>query len=139
MRACPARALQRINFDSGLYNRSMAVLGISYVTVWSKDLAANRHIFANVLEIPIAYEDENIVVFETGSAQLVLQRAVGADAELDGTVQFGLSVTQMDDLVQVLAENDQTLEIDREELGMGQRVTVLRLPSGQRVEFVGSG
>lgn len=115
----------------------MAVLGISYVTVWSKDITANRHLFANILELPIAYEDENIVVFETGNTQLVLQRAIGADADLDGTVQFALGVTHMDELVQSLMENNHSLEIDREDLGMSQRITALRLPSGQRVEFIG--
>ncbi len=116
----------------------MPVIGISYVTVWSKDLAANRHLFANVLEIPIAYEDENIVAFETGSTLLVLQRATGADAELDGTLQFGLNVSQMDAIVEALKQNGVQLELDREELGLEQRVTVLRLPSGQRVELVGT-
>ncbi|MCS7087405.1 MAG: VOC family protein [Thermoflexales bacterium] len=116
----------------------MPVLGISYVTVWSKDLAANRHFFANVLEIPIAYEDENIVAFETGGTLLVLQRAVGADAELDGTLQFGLSVSQMDAIVETLRQNGIQVELDREDLGLEQRVTILRLPSGQRVELVGT-
>ena len=30
---------------------------ISYIAIWSKDLDANRGIFANLLGIPIAYED----------------------------------------------------------------------------------
>lgn len=115
----------------------MPVIGISYVAVWSKDLAANRHVFANVLELPIAYEDENIVVFETNGAQLVLQRAIGADEHLDGTVQFGFSVTELKALTQALIEAGQKIELDQEDLGMSHRVTVLRLPSGQSVEFIG--
>lgn len=115
----------------------MPVVGISYVAVWSKDLAANRHVFANVLELPIAYEDENIVVFETDGAQLVLQRAIGADERLDGTVQFGFNVTGLEALTQALAEAGQAIELNQEDLGMKQRVTVLRLPSGQAVEFIG--
>ena len=115
----------------------MAVSGISYVAVWSKDLSANRHVFANVLELPIAYEDENIVVFETDGAQLVLQRAIGADAHLDGSVQFGFNVDALDDVTKALQDAQQTIELDQEDLGMQQRVTVLRLPSGQSVEFIG--
>ena len=38
---------------------------ISYIALWSKDLAQNRSIFANMLGIPITYEDENVVVFQT--------------------------------------------------------------------------
>lgn len=115
----------------------MAVLGISYVAVWSKSLAANRHVFANVLELPIAYEDENIVVFETDGAQLVLQRAVGADEHLDGTVQFGFQVSELESVTQALLDAGQTIELNQEELSLRQRVTVLRLPSGQSVEFIG--
>ncbi|MCS7055016.1 MAG: hypothetical protein NZM18_02410 [Thermoflexales bacterium] len=115
----------------------MPVLGISYVAVWSKNLAANRHVFANVLELPIAYEDENIVVFGTDGAQLVLQRAVGADEHLDGTIQFGFNVTDLEALTRALAEAGQTIALDQEDLGLRQRVTVLRLPSGQLVEFIG--
>ena len=116
----------------------MPVQGISYVAVWSKDLAANRHVFVNVLELPIAYEDENIVVFETEGAHLVLQRATGADEHLDGTIQLGFSVTDLDDLTEALAADGQVIALDREELGIEQqRVTVLRLPSGHTVEFIG--
>ncbi|PJF48036.1 MAG: VOC family protein [Chloroflexi bacterium] len=115
----------------------MPIRGISYVAIWSKDLAANRHIFANVLELPIAYEDEHIVVFETDGAQLVLQRATGADEHLDGTIQFGFDVTDLETLTRALVEAGQTIELDREDLGMKQHVTVLRLPSGQSVEFIG--
>lgn len=120
------------------YNRAiMAISGISYVAVWSKDLSANRHVFANVLELPIAYEDENIVVFDTDGAQLVLQRAIGADLHLDGSVQFGFSVEALEDVTRALQDARQTIELDQEELGLKQRVTVLRLPSGQSVEFIG--
>jgi hypothetical protein len=115
----------------------MAVLGISYVAVWSKNLAANRHVFANVLELPIAYEDDGIVVFETDGAQLVLQRAAGADEHLDGTIQFGFNVSELDAVTKALLDAGQTIELDQEDLGMQQRVTVLRLPSGQSVEFIG--
>jgi len=115
----------------------MAVLGISYVAIWSTDLTENRHLFANVLELPIAYEDENIVVFQTDGAQLVLQRAIGADAHLDGTVQFGFAARDLDTLSEALKLAGHDITLDREELSMSQRVTVLRLPSGQLVEFVG--
>jgi catechol 2,3-dioxygenase-like lactoylglutathione lyase family enzyme len=116
----------------------MPVLGISYVAVWSKNLAANRHVFANVLELPIAYEDDDIVVFETNGAQLVLQRATGADEHLDGTIQFGFDVAGLDSITQALIAAGQKIELDQEELGMERRVTVLRLPSGQAVEFIGA-
>jgi len=116
----------------------MSVQGISYIAIWSKDLAANRQVFANVLELPIAYEDVDIVVFETNGAQLVLQRATGVDEHLDGTVQFGFSVTDLDGLTEALAANGQVVVLDREDLGIEQqRVTVLRLPSGHTVEFIG--
>ncbi len=115
----------------------MAVTGISYVAVWSTDLTANRHVFANVLQLPIAYEDDDIVVFETDGAQLVLQRAVGADAHLDGTVQFGFHVGELDTITKALQDAKQTIELNQEDIGMKQRVTVLRLPSGQSVEFIG--
>ncbi len=115
----------------------MAVSGISYVAIWAKDLTENRHLFANVLALPIAYEDENIVVFQTDGAQLVLQRAVGADAHLDGTVQFGLVAHDLDAISDALRLGGYQIELDREELSMSQRVMVLRLPSGQLVEFVG--
>lgn len=123
--------------SSSRYNLCMAVLGISYVAVWSKNIAANRHVFANVLEFPIAYEDEDIVVFETDGAQLVLQRATGADEHLDGTVQFGFNVNTLNDVTKVLLDAGQTIELNQEELSMKRRVTVLRLPSGQAVEFIG--
>lgn len=115
----------------------MSELQVSYVSIWSKDFAANRDVFANVLQVPISYEDANIVVFSTRGAQLVLQRAVGADATLDGTVQFGLHVPNLEKITAALREANQTIELDQEELGMTQRVTVLRLPSGQTVEFIG--
>lgn len=111
---------------------------ISYVAVWSKDLEANRHIFATLLGIPIAYEDENVVVFQTEGAQLVLQRAVGADAGLAGTVGFGFNVDDLDDLSGRLRVDGQHLDVDLEKFDNQQRVTALRLPSGQLVEFVGN-
>lgn len=115
----------------------MAVLGISYVAVWSKDLTQNRNLFANVLELPISYEDEDIVVFETAGTQLVLQRAKGPDEQLDGTVQFGFNVSKLDELTAALKAGGNNIELDREELSLQQRVTSVRLASGQSVEFIG--
>ncbi len=77
------------------------------------------------------------VVFETNGAQLVLQRAVGADAHLDGSVQFGFHVGDLDIVTKTLVDAKQTIELNQEDLGLKQRVTVLRLPSGQSVEFIG--
>ncbi len=110
---------------------------ISYVAVWSKDLEGNRHVFATLLGIAIAYEDENVVVFQTEGTQLVLQRAIGADAELAGTISFGFNVEQLEDVSGQLRDDGQRLEVDLEEFDNHQRVTSLRLPSGQLVEFVG--
>jgi hypothetical protein len=118
-------------------NTSMSDFQVSYVSIWSKDFAANRDVFANVLRIPISYEDENIVVFATGGAQLVLQRAVDADAELDGSIQFGLHVNGLERITDALHKAGLDVTLDREDLGHTQGVTVLRLPSGQTVEFVG--
>ncbi len=110
---------------------------VSYVALWSKDLEANRSVFANILGIPIAYEDENVVVFQTEGAQLVLQRAVDANAELDGTVQFGISVDNLDQVTEALKADHLTIDIDREDITQTQRVTILRLTSGQFVEITG--
>ena len=110
---------------------------ISYIALWSKDLAQNRSIFANMLGIPITYEDENVVVFQTEGTQLVLQLARDADAELDGTIQFGFEVDDLDSITQVLEANNQVISVNREKLDPDQRVTVLRLPTGQNVEFIG--
>jgi extradiol dioxygenase family protein len=116
----------------------MSTTQISYVAVWSRDLEANRNVFANVLGIPIAYEDDNVVVFRTEGTQLVLQRAVDADADLNGTVQFGLNVEDLDQVTEALRTSRLEIDIDREELDHAQRVTVARLSSGQTVEFLGS-
>ena len=110
---------------------------ISYIALWSKNLDANRSIFANLLGIPIVYEDEDVVVFQTQGTQLVLQRARDADADLDGTIQFGFEVDDLDTVTQTLEHGGQTISVNREELDHNQRVTVLRLPSGQSVEFIG--
>ncbi|MCL5996016.1 MAG: VOC family protein [Chloroflexi bacterium] len=110
---------------------------ISYIALWSKNLDANRNIFANLLGIPIVYEDEDVVVFQTQGTQLVLQRARDADADLDGTIQFGFEVDDLDMVTQTLEQGGQTISVNREELDHSQRVTVLRLPSGQSVEFIG--
>jgi catechol 2,3-dioxygenase-like lactoylglutathione lyase family enzyme len=110
---------------------------ISYVSIWSRDFSANRNVFVNVLKMPVSYEDENIVVLDTGGAQLVLQRAIGADESLDGSIQFGVQVSKLDEVTQSLQDARQTIELDQEDLGHQQRVTVLRLPSGHTVEFVG--
>jgi len=115
----------------------MSDFQVSYVSIWSKDFAANRDVFANVLRIPISYEDENIVVFATGGVQLVLQRAVDADADLDGSIQFGLHVDGLERITDALHKAGLDVTLDREDLGHTQGVTVLRLPSGQTVEFVG--
>jgi hypothetical protein len=115
----------------------MSDFQVSYVSIWSKDFAANRDVFANVLHIPISYEDENIVVFATGGAQLVLQRAIDADVSLDGSIQFGLHVDSLARTTEVLHQANLDVTLDREDLGHRQGVTVLRLPSGQTVEFVG--
>ena len=110
---------------------------ISYVSIWSRELQTNRNIFANILGIPITYEDENVVVFQTEGTQFVLQRAFGADSDLDGTVQFGLTVNDLDAVTDALASHKLEVTVNREDIGQNQRVTVLRLPSGQKVEFVG--
>jgi catechol 2,3-dioxygenase-like lactoylglutathione lyase family enzyme len=115
----------------------MSEFQISYVSIWSKDFAKNRDVFAGVLQVPIAYEDADIVVFETTGAQLVLQRAVGADESLDGTVQFGFDVGNLDRVTHALRQAKQQIELDQENLSENHRVTVLRLPGGQTVEFVG--
>jgi catechol 2,3-dioxygenase-like lactoylglutathione lyase family enzyme len=110
---------------------------ISYVAVWSKDLEANRHVFATLLGIPIAYEDDNVIVFQTEGTQLVLQRAVGADSGLAGTVGVGFDVDNVEELSNQLRADGQILDVDLERFDNQQRVTALRLASGQLVEFVG--
>ncbi len=110
---------------------------ISYIALWSKELDANRGIFANLLGIPIVYEDENVVVFQTEGTQLVLQRARDADANLDGTIQVGFEVEDLDTLTQRLQSNGQTITVNREQLDPDQRVTVVRLPGGQNIELIG--
>lgn len=110
---------------------------ISYVSIWSNDLAANRHVFATVLGIPIAYEDEEVVVFQTDGAQLVLQRAVDADANLAGSVAIGFSSDNLAGLTRRLREDGQRLDVELETFDNQQRVTAMRLPTGQLVEFVG--
>ncbi len=110
---------------------------ISYIALWSKELQVNRSVFANLLGLPIAYEDENVVVFQTEGTQLVLQRAIDADADLDGTIQFGFEVADLDGVTKSLENGGQTITVNREELELDQRVTVLRLASGQKVEFIG--
>ena len=87
---------------------------ISYIALWSKDLDPNRGVFANLLGIPIVYEDENVVVFQTEGTQLVLQRARDADANLDGTVQVGFEVDDLDTLTQRLHTNGQAITMNRE-------------------------
>lgn len=116
---------------------SMVPQQISYVSIWSKELHANRSVFANVLGLPIAYEDENVVVFQTEGAQFVLQRAAGPDEDLDGTVQFGFTVNDLDAVTEALTGHKLDVTTNREDIGQNQRVTVLKLPSGQKVEFVG--
>lgn len=115
----------------------MSELHISYVSIWSKDFTKNRDVFASVLQVPIAYEDSDIVVFDTAGAQLVLQRAVGADETLDGTVQFGFDVGNLEQVTAALRNAKQHIELDQENLSGEHRVTVLRLPGGQTVEFIG--
>ena len=110
---------------------------ISYIAIWSKDLQVNRSVFANLLGMPITYEDENVVVFQTEGTQLVLQRASDADADLDGTIQFGFEVADLDSVTDALEKGGQSITVNREELELDQRVTVLRLASGQKVEFIG--
>lgn len=110
---------------------------ISYVALWSKDLEANRSVFANILGIPIAYEDDTVVVFQMEGAQLVLQRAIDANADLDGAIQVGISVDNLDQVTEALKAGNLTIDIDREEITENQRVTILRLNSGQSVEITG--
>ena len=64
-------------------------------------------------------------------------RAIGADAGLAGTVGFGFDVDNVEDLSNQLRADGQTLDVDLEQFDNQQRVTALRLPSGQLVEFVG--
>ena len=110
---------------------------ISYIALWSKDLDANRGVFANLLGIPIVYEDDNVVVFQTEGTQLVLQRARDADANLDGSIQVGFEVDDLDSLTQRLQNNGQSIVFDREKLDPDQRVTMVRLPGGQSIELIG--
>ncbi len=115
----------------------MTTRQISYIALWSKDLDANRGIFANLLGFPIVYEDADVVVFQTEGAQLVLQRARDADANLDGSIQIGFEVEDLDSLTQRLQNNGQMIMVNREKLDPGQRVTVVRLPGGQNIELIG--
>ncbi len=115
----------------------MTARQVSYIALWSKDLDANRSIFANLLGFPIVYENEDVVVFQTEGAQLVLQRARDADVDLDGSIQVGFEVDDLDALTQRLQNNGQTITVNREKLDPDQRVTVVRLPGGQSIELIG--
>lgn len=115
----------------------MSTQQVSYIALWSQDLEANRGVLANLLGLPIVYEDENVVVFHTEGTQLVLQRATDADADLHGTVRIGFEVDDLDTLTTRLESNGQEIALNRENLDPDQRMTVLRLPSGQCIEFIG--
>ena len=80
------------------------------------------------------WDEEQLV---TSELSLVLQRAIDADVSLDGSIQFGLHVDSLARTTEVLHQANLDVTLDREDLGHRQGVTVLRLPSGQTVEFVG--
>ncbi len=109
---------------------------IDFVSLWSKDLVAQKRFFTDVLGLEALYEDENVVVFNLEGTRLVLQRASEDESALDGRTRFGFLADNLDELTEHLASSDVKILDDRKQISQSQRVTVVSLPGGQELEFI---
>ena len=109
---------------------------IGYIKLWCADLNGTRAFFTKLAGLPIAFEDENVIIFGMHGTQLILQRAEGENEFRAGTMQIGFYMDTLDNLLRDLRQSDLHLGIERMLIEAEQPSTRVRTPSGQFVEFI---
>jgi extradiol dioxygenase family protein len=109
---------------------------VGYVTIWCAELTGTREFFKEVVGLPIAFENSDVVVFGIQGTQLVLHRAYGENEFRAGTVQIGFYVDKLDPLLRKLRQSSTHLSIERMVIEAEQPLASVRMPGGQYAEFV---
>jgi catechol-2,3-dioxygenase len=109
---------------------------IDFVSLLSKDLEPQKSFFTDILGLEALYEDENMVVFNLEGTRLVIQRALEDEHTMDGQTRFGFLADDLDELTEHMAGSKVEILDDRKQISPSQRVTVVRLPGGQELEFI---
>ena len=80
---------------------------IAFVALWSKDLGSQRRFFVDLMGYELQQESDDTVVVSGSGTTIVLQKAVGDVAHLDGQTHIGFFVDSVNDFARQLYFNPQ--------------------------------
>lgn len=110
---------------------------IAFVVLWSNDLAAQRSFFVDVLGYEVQYQTPNAVVLAASGASIVLQKAQGEFAHLDGQTHAAYYVDSIDEWARHLHQRGAHVLAWGADIGEDHRTIVVQAPGGQSFALVG--
>ncbi len=110
---------------------------IAFVALWSKDLGSQRRFFVELMGYELQQESDDAVVVSGSGTTIVLQKAVGDVAHLNGQTHIGFFVDSIDDWARYLSATGTHVLSLGADIGDGQRTIVVQAPGGQTFALVG--
>lgn len=110
---------------------------VGYVALWTDRLAATRDTLAAALNLSVRFEDDALVVFAMEGTDFVLRATRTPNDPPPGAVRVGFYADDLDAATERLRAMGLPLDMEKQDIGAGQRVTSFVLNGGDPVEIVG--
>ena len=111
---------------------------IAFVALWSKDLEVQRRFFVQVMGYEVQHETPDALVLGGPGTTIVLQKAEGDMAHLDGQTHVGYFVDSVDEWTYHLSAQGASVLSWGADIGEGHRAIVVQAPGGQSFALVGA-
>jgi catechol 2,3-dioxygenase-like lactoylglutathione lyase family enzyme len=115
----------------------MKLNSISYITLWAVNFDEMVVFYRDMLELPVAYSDENFIQFATQGTKLYLHRLGTAPPLREHTVEIHFNVPDVDAAYQELVGRGADFEEAPANRPWGARMAAFRDPEGYSIEIVG--
>jgi len=110
---------------------------LSYITLWSAHFDETKQLYKDTLGIPVADENENFIMFDTGGSRLAFHRLKKAPRLERPTIELHIEVKDVDEIYTGLQTKGIKFKEKPANRPWGTRMASFQDPEGYTVEIVG--
>ena len=115
----------------------MRLRNLSYVTLWAVNFDQEKHLYKEILGLPVAQENDNFIVFDSKGSRLafhLLKKGSRLDRQ---TVELHFEVDDVDEVYSALQRKGVKFAVKPANRPWGNRMASFRDAEGYVVEIVG--
>jgi len=115
----------------------MRLRNLSYVTLWAVNFDQEKHLYKEILGLPVAQENDNFIMFDTKGSRLafhLLKKGSRLDRQ---TVELHFEVDDVDEVYSALQRKGVRFEEKPANRPWGDRIASFHDAEGYVVEIVG--